>query len=90
MQTDQDRGALAAMHTRLDVACAEGWELWERFDRTVRERDFHPFIAADYDVVREALLAHRQPGGRFLEWGSASGVITILADIMGFDAYGMK
>ena len=78
------------MHARLASACAAGWAVWERFDRTVRERDFHPFIAADYDVVRAALLAYRQPGLRFLEWGSASGVITILADIMGFDAYGIE
>jgi len=90
MTVDEDHAAMAAMHARLGTACAEGWALWERFDRTVRERNFHPFIAADYDRVREALLMYRRPGLRFLEWGSASGVITILADIMGFDAYGIE
>lgn len=79
-----------ALHARLATVCAEGWDLWEQFDRTVRERDFHPFIAADYDVVCAALLAHRAPGRRFLEWGSATGVITVLADVMGFEAYGIE
>jgi hypothetical protein len=56
----------------------------------VRERHFHPFVAADYEVVRAALLPLRAPGRRFLEWGSASGVITIMADLMGFDACGIE
>ncbi len=47
-------------------------------------------MAADYDAVRAALLTHRAPGACFLEWGSATGVITIMADMMGFDAYGIE
>ena len=85
-QSDGD----AALDARLDALCEDGWDIWERFDRTVRERAFHPFVAADYGVVRTALLAHRAPGRRFLEWGSATGVITIMADLMGFDAYGIE
>jgi hypothetical protein len=80
----------AALQARLDAVCADGWAIWERFDRTVRERGFHPFVAADYDVVRAALLALRAPGCRFLEWGSASGIITIMADVMGFGACGIE
>lgn len=83
---ETDEGLVA----RLDAVCEAGWDIWEQFDRTVRERDFHPFIAADYDVVRAALWSHRAPGARFLEWGSATGVITIMADVMGFDAYGIE
>ncbi len=37
-----------------------------------------------------ALIFHRAPGLRFLEWGSATGVITIMADLLGFDAYGIE
>jgi hypothetical protein len=62
----------------------------ERFDRDVRAAAFHPFVAADYAVVRAALLRLRAPGQRFLEWGSATGVITIMADLMGFDACGIE
>ena len=56
----------------------------------MRDRDFHSFVAADYDAVQVALARHRAPGARFLEWGSASGVITIMADMMGFNAYGIE
>ena len=80
----------ATLQPRLDALCADGWAVWERFERTVRESGFHPFVAADYDVVRPALLALRAPGLRFLEWGSASGVITVMADLMGFDASGIE
>ncbi len=84
------RHDVAAVHARLDALCVEGWALWERFDTTVRARGFHPFVAADYDVVRAALVAHRAPGQRFLEWGSATGVITIMADLLGFEACGIE
>jgi hypothetical protein len=80
----------ATLEARLDALCAEGWATWEHFDRTVREPAFHPFVAADYEVVRETLLSLRAPGRLFLEWGSASGVITIMADLMGFEAYGIE
>ena len=75
---------------RLDALCEEGWAIWERFDADVRDRAFHPFVAADYNVVCATLLANRAPNLRFLEWGSATGVITIMADLMGFDACGIE
>ena len=80
----------AKIVARLDAVCTAGWALWEQFDTEVRDHEFHPFVAADYDVVRAALVAHRQPGQRFLEWGSATGVITIMADMLGFEAFGIE
>lgn len=82
-----DRGAL---DRRLDALCADGWEIWQRFDDTFRSRRFHPFVPADYDTARNLLSSLRGPGRRFLEWGSATGIITIMADMMGFDAYGIE
>ncbi len=79
-----------ALRERLESLCEEGREMWDRFDHEVRSKDFHPFVAADYDRVLEALLALRAPGLRFLEWGSATGVITIMADLLGFEAYGIE
>ena len=78
------------LRARLDALCAEGWAIWDAFDRDVRERTFHAFVAADYGVVREALLKYRATGPRFLEWGSASGVITIMADLLGLEACGIE
>lgn len=80
----------ATLAARLDAVCADGWAFWEHFDRTVRRDVFHPFVAADYDRVRDALLRQRAPGRRFLEWGAASGVITVMAALMGFDACGIE
>lgn len=79
-----------ALRARLAELCAEGWEIWERFDIEVRQRGFHPFVAADYETVLATLITLRDPGLRFLEWGSATGVITIMADLLGFEAYGIE
>ena len=70
--------------------CAHGWALWDRFSVEVREKRFHPVVAADYEVVLAALLPHRGVGLRFLEWGSATGVIAIMADMLGFEACGIE
>jgi hypothetical protein len=68
----------------------EGWVIFERFDAEVRRKRFHPFVAADYDRVLQALIPLRAPGLRFVEWGSATGVITIMASLLGFEAYGIE
>ena len=79
-----------ALRIRLAELCEEGWEIWEQFDRDKGVGEFHPFVAADYEVVLETLLAFRAPGKKFLEWGSASGVVTIMADLLGFQAFGVE
>lgn len=78
------------VQTRLHDLFEDGWEHWYHFDTVVRQREFHPFVNADYQVVLQALLPLRASGGRFLEWGSGTGVITIMADLLGFDAYGIE
>ncbi|HVG45918.1 MAG TPA: hypothetical protein VM890_14350 [Longimicrobium sp.] len=79
-----------ALLDRLAALEAEGGEIWRRFDREVRRKEFHPFVPADYARMLQLLLALRAPGLRFLEWGSATGVITIMADLLGFEAYGIE
>lgn len=80
-----------ALRARLDALLDEGWAIWERYDREVRGHEWRPFVAADYDRVLAALLPHRaRAGRRFLELGSATGVITIMADMLGFEAYGIE
>ncbi|MGE0159939.1 MAG: hypothetical protein AB7T31_11065 [Gemmatimonadales bacterium] len=80
----------AETRARIAAVCEEGRAFWHRFDTEVRLERWHPFVAADYDAVQAALESHREPGRRFLEWGSAIGVITIVADLMGFDACGIE
>jgi hypothetical protein len=79
-----------ALRERVSALIDEGWEIWAHFDRAVRQQSFHPFVAADYERVLHALLPLRAPGLRFLEWGSATGVVTIIADLLGFEAYGIE
>jgi hypothetical protein len=80
----------AAIRARIDAVCEEGRAYWHRFDAEVRQKSWHPFVAADYDAVRVALQSVFAPGRRFLEWGSATGVITIVADLLGYDACGIE
>jgi hypothetical protein len=80
----------AALLARLTALGEEGGEIWRRFDREVRRHAFHPFVPADYERMLRLLLQLRAPGLRFLEWGSATGVITIMADLLGFDACGIE
>jgi len=68
----------------------EGWEIWDRFAREDQDNEFHPFVPAEYEGVLEALLPHMGSGLKFLEWGSATGVISVMADLLGFQAFGIE
>lgn len=83
-------GGDAELRAKISALSEEGWEIWRRFDTEVRQNEWHPFVPADYEVVLDALIELRAPGLRFLEWGSATGVITIMADLLGFEAYGLE
>jgi len=88
--TDDAFSVDEALEQRIHALCEEGRDFWHRFDAEVRQDDFHPFVPADYDAVRTALVPLRRPGRKFLEWGSATGVITIMADMLGFESYGIE
>jgi hypothetical protein len=80
----------ATLRARLVPVLEQGWAAYEA--RTAKGTDyiFHPFIAADYEQVVESLWPYRNSGKRFLEWGSATGVIAIIADTLGLEAYGIE
>jgi hypothetical protein len=52
------------------------------------------FVPSDFDVVYRGLAAIESQrlatGRRFIEWGSGIGVITCLAESLGFDAVGIE
>lgn len=79
-----------ALRTRITALIEEGRDIFHEFDLEVRQRAFHPFVPANYDKILARLLDYRAPGLRFLEWGSGTGVITIMADMLGFEAYGIE
>ncbi len=78
------------LQARLNGLCEEGVEMAARFDKDVRSQQWHPFLPANYRVVLQALIDYRAPNVRFLEWGSATGVITIMADLLGYEAFGIE
>jgi hypothetical protein len=80
----------AELETRIAALHAEGRAIFERFERDVRQHSFHPFKPADYTKIVAALLPFRDSCSTFLEWGSATGVIAITADLLGFDACGIE
>ncbi len=80
----------ATLRARLNALDEEGQQIWQRFDIEVRQREWHPFVAADLSSVLQVLQPLQEPGLRFLEWGSGAGVITIMADLLGFEAYGIE
>lgn len=65
---------------------------WEAFSQ--RRPAFQRFIQADLRLAREALIEARDAAGglglRFVELGSGVGSIAILADLLGFDSYGIE
>jgi len=88
--TASDRPIDAALASKLKRLGDEGWEIWCRFDREVRHHRWHPFVPGEYDRVLSALTELWRPGTRFLEMGSATGVIAIMADLLGYEAYGIE
>lgn len=69
-------------------------ELWKKadviWDKHQDNPAFESYVSADYEEVFQALLDLRGEGIRFVEWGSGLGVVTIMADRMGFEAWGIE
>lgn len=47
-------------------------------------------MSADYLAVYETLKKYQGQSASVLEWGAGLGVVTIMASLMGFDAYGIE
>lgn len=74
---------------RIPDLLREGHALWRDYCQS-RASEFHRVIPADQAAAVDALAAQRPHAHTFLELGSATGVITILADLLGYEAYGIE
>jgi pimeloyl-ACP methyl ester carboxylesterase len=83
-------GPSGDVRARLTLLYEEGRLMADRFRAEVIEHGWHPFVPAEYEQVETVLVSLQRPGMRFLEWGSAMGVITIMADMLGFAAAGIE
>ena len=70
--------------------CGDAERIRREYNEENRPHGAHAFIAADYRSVYRALKKLQNRAATFLEWGSASGVITIMAGMLGFEAYGIE
>ena len=66
-----------------------GSDVWDEFRARAYDR-FHRFIPCDHFAAYEALRKLRDRASTFVEFGSASGVVTIIADLLGFEACGIE
>lgn len=68
---------------------ADAEEIWDGHRARLGGR-FSSFIPTDYEEAYAALVAQCEAGDTFVELGAGAGVVTILADMLGFDAYGIE
>lgn len=61
----------------------------EEFRKVAKDRH-HLFIPCDYQDAHEALQGLTDRAHSFVELGSGSGVVTILADLLGLEACGIE
>lgn len=66
----------------------------DHFHYLQRGTKYPAFVPSDFAAVYRVLRAiheqHLAPGRRFCEWGSGFGIEAGLADMLGFDAYGIE
>lgn len=53
-------------------------------------KGWNGFVPADYPEVYLALKRLRAEATTFLEWGSGIGTVAIMADMLGYEAYGIE
>lgn len=66
-----------------------GSDAWQELQRRTGPRH-HLFVPCDHRDAYEALRRLRSRTATFLELGSATGVVTILADLLGYESYGIE
>lgn len=76
-------------HATFAELCAEAERQWAAF-KTRRGASFHPFVPADFAAARRALTTLKPRADTFLELGSGVGLITVVADLLGYRATGIE
>ena len=73
----------------LDELVHAGTTSWEAFRKSLGGA-FHTFLPADYRGAHDQLARLRPRADSFVELGSGVGVHTIIASLLGYDAYGIE
>ncbi|MFT4543100.1 MAG: hypothetical protein ACI841_001859 [Planctomycetota bacterium] len=75
--------------TTLDQLIRAGDDTWREYQAGGNAR-YHHFVPSDHFGAYGHLRGMRAKASTFLELGSGAGVATIIADLLGFDAYGIE
>lgn len=75
------------LQSRLNALWKEAGEIW---DRSENEASFRRFVSTDYQAVYATMRELQDEVHTFLEWGSGTGVVTIMAGMLGWAAYGIE
>lgn len=73
----------------LDRLIREGCVAQDAFRSFAKDRH-HLFIPCDHHGAYETLRELRSRALTFVEFGSGAGVVTVMADLLGFEAYGIE
>jgi hypothetical protein len=84
MRTDTD-----ITSETLERLIAEGQVAWEEFRALAKDRH-HLFIPCDHHEVAQELRKLRTRASTFLELGSAAGIVTVIASLLGYEACGIE
>ena len=69
---------------------AAGDDVWEEARPGAKRTRNHRFVPCDPHAAYTALRELRSKATTFIELGSGAGIVTILADLLGFEAYGIE
>jgi len=67
----------------------EGQMAWDEFRSLAKDR-FHLFIPCDHAEAYRVLRDLRGRATTFVELGSAAGIVTLIAGLLGYEAYGIE
>jgi len=75
------------LRVRFEALWSDAEAIW---DEHQNEPAFEGYVSADYAAVYRSLQKYQNQCVTFLEWGSGLGVVTIMAALMGYEAYGIE
>jgi hypothetical protein len=75
---------------KVQALFVEADKLSDQYYRNHPNREFDRFVPANYPLVYAELRKLKDTAITFLEMGSGLGVVTIMADFLGFEAYGIE
>lgn len=78
-----------ALAARIEEVIRRGEAAWDELHDATNER-FHDLVLSDHRAAVPWLASLHRPGARLVELGSGVGLMTIVADLLGYEAVGIE